>query len=275
MDEKLFIEHLKRMYHYTRRGEHDSSFEDICSWFIMDVTGKSNGGWDESVAAQAIAFAEHIFEVQPEATRAAAQVSSHDAEAELERFLTNRGLNYTHIPESQTQSPDGYVEGLGTKYISEIKSPILQFDHNATPYGYKHSTTHSKLLDAVHKARRQLNTLDPKHKLPHILVYTSAHPQLNCSNFINAIRGYIANSDGTMLTDLRNMDIFKKTEGIIDDIDLYVWFQVNGNKQFSQVTYFSNQNSSYTQAIGDLISYLQVTPVSTMDGQTTTNSIRR
>ena len=274
MDKKLFIEYLKRMYHHTRRGEHDSSFEDICSVFIMDVTGKSNGGWDESVATQAIAFAEHIFEVQPEATQAASRVSSHDVEAELEKFLTNRGLNYTHIPESRTQSPDGYIEGLGTKYISEIKSPILQFDHSAAPYGYKHSTTHSKLLDAIHKARRQLNTLDPKHTLPHILVYTSAHPQLSYSNFINAIRGYIANNDGTMLTDLRNTDIFKKTEGIIDDIDLYIWFQVNGNKQFYQVTYFGNQNSSYTQAIDDLISYLQVTPVSTMDGRTTIDSVR-
>ncbi len=273
MDKKQFHQKLKHIYSHTKRGKYDSSFEDISNAMISDVIGKSNGGWDESIAAQTLGFAEHILGAQPEATQNAMLVKPKDAEVELERFLAGRGYSYSHIPESNEQTPDGCIEGFGAKYLCEVKSPILMFDHDAAPFGYKYSTIHNKILDAVHDAKKQLGKLDPEYSLPHILVYTSAHPQLNYSSFINAVRGFIAMQDGTITTDLRNTAIFKNTVGIIQDVDLYIWFQVGGGGRFFQASYFSNQKSIHTKAIDDLISELKSTPLSSMDNHGTIQAI--
>ena len=265
MDKKQFYQKLKHIYSHTKRGKYDSSFEDISNTMISDVIGKSNGGWDESIAVQALGFAEHIFGAQPEATQNAMLVKPKVAELELERFLAGRDYSYSHIPESNEQTPDGYIEGSSGKYLCEVKSPILMFDHDAAPFGYKFSTIHNKILDAIHKAKKQLEKLDPEHSLPHILVYTSAHPQLNYSSFVNAVRGFITLQDGTTTTDLRDTAIFKNTQSIVQDIDLYIWFQVGGGMKFSQACYFSNHESIHTKAIDELISMLKSTPLSSMD----------
>ena len=273
MDKKQFHQKLKHVYSHTKRGKHDSPYEAFRDMFVTQVVAKSGGGWDESIAAQTLAMAEHILGAQPEATRNAMLVKPKDAEAALEQFLADRDYTYSHIPESSEQTPDGYIEGSGCKYICEVKSPILMFDHDAAPFGYKFSTTHNKILDAIHNAKKQLGKLDTEHSLPHILVYTSAHPQLNYSSFVNAIRGYITLQDGTITTDLRNTDIFKSTEGIIQDIDLYLWFQIGGGGNFFQASYFGNQESPHAAAIDDLISRLRVTPVSSMDNNRTIQAI--
>lgn len=274
MNKSQFHKRLKHIYSHTKRDEHDSSFEDISNAFIADVVNKSNGGWDESIADENMRIAEHVFGVQPEVTQNAMQVKSKDSEDELERFLTDRNYSYSHIPESNKQTPDGHIEGIGHKYLCEIKSPILNFDHDAAPFGYKFSTTHSKILDAIHKAKKQLEKLDPEHVLPHILIYTSAHPQLNWYNFTHSIRGYIANQDGTITTDLRNTTVFKNTDGIVEDIDLYLWCQIGSGKKFYQMSYFSNQNSIHSGAINELIERLKSSPVSSMDNHTTVQAIR-
>lgn len=267
MDKKQFHQKLKQVYSHTKRGKHDSPYEAFRDMFVTQVVAKSGGGWDESIAAQTLAMAEHILGAQPEATRNAMLVKPKDAEAALEQFLADRDYTYSHIPESSEQTPDGYIEGSGCKYICEVKSPILMFDHDAAPFGYKFSTTHNKILDAIHNANKQLGRLDPEHSLPHILVYTSAHPQLNHTSFVNAIRGYIALQDGTITTDLRNTDIFKSTEGILEDIDLYIWLQIGGGMKFFQASYFSNHESTHAKAIDDLVTSLKSTPVSSMDNR--------
>jgi len=273
MGKKQFHQKLKDMYSHTERGKYDSSFEDFSDALISYVIGKSGGGWDESIAAQTLGFAEHIFGAQPEATQNAMLVKPKDAEAELKRFLADREYAYSHIPESNEQTPDGYIDGFGAKYLCEVKSPVLMFDHGAAPFGYKFSTTHSKILDAIHNAKKQLKKLDPEHALPHILVYTSAHPLLNYSSFVNAIRGYIALQDGTITTDLRSTAIYKNTEGIVQDIDLYIWFQVGGGKKFSQASYFGNQESVHADAIDDLLGRLKSIPLSSMDNHGTIQAI--
>ncbi len=273
MDKKKFHQKLKHIYSHTKRSKHDSSFKDFSNAFISDIVGKSGGGWDESIAAQALGFAEHIFGAQPEATQNAMLVKPKDAEAALEQFLAERDYTYSHIPESSDQTPDGYIEGFGSKYICEVKSPILMFNHDAAPFGYKFSTSHGKVLDAIHNAKKQLGKLDPEHSLPHILIFTSAHPQLYYSSFVKAIKGYIAIQDGTVMTDLRDTAIFKNTEGIIQDIDLYVWFQIGGGGKFFQASYFDNHESPHAAAVNGLISRLKSTPVSSMDNTRTIQMI--
>jgi hypothetical protein len=157
MDKKQFHQKLKHIYSHTKRGKHDSPYEAFRDMFDTQVVAKSGGGWDESIAAQTLAMAEHILGAQPEATRNAMLVKPKDAEAALEQFLADRDYTYSHIPESSEQTPDGYIEGSGCKYICEVKSPILMFDHDAAPFGYKFSTTHSKVLDAIHNAKKQLD----------------------------------------------------------------------------------------------------------------------
>jgi hypothetical protein len=273
MDKKQFHQKLKHLYNHTKCGKYDSSFEDFRDALMSDVIGKSDGGWDESIATQTIGFAEHIFRAQPEATQNAMLIKPKDAEEELERFLADRDYSYSHIPESSEQTPDGFIEGFGAKYLCEIKSPILLFDHDAAPFGYKFSTIHSKILDAIHKAKKQLEKLDQEHSLPHILVYTSAHLQLNSSSFVNAIRGYFAMQDGIITTDLRDTTIFKNTEGIIQDVDLYIWFQVGSGVKFFQASYFSNSASTHAETIDDLVARLNSIPVSAMDNDRTIQAI--
>lgn len=265
MNRKQFYKQLKQIYYQTKRGIYDSSFEDISRSFIRDIEGKSNGGWDESIAEETMRSAEHIFRIQPEATQQAKTVTPSDAESALKEFLVERNYNYTHIPESDKQTPDGHIEGHGHKYICEIKSPLLMFDHKAAPFGYKHTTTHRKILDAIHTAKKQLEKLDPEYSLPHILIYTSAHSQLNHTNFIDTIRGYTALRNGDIMTDLRGTDIFKTTEPILDDIDLYIWFQVNSSKQFNQVSYFNNQHSPHAGSIDKFVDQLKSISLSSID----------
>lgn len=273
MDKKQFISRLKYIYHHTKRQSGDSSFTDIRDAFLREVIAKSSGGWDESVAAQTMGVVEHIFKVQPEATQLAQLITSDDAEATLEHFLVDRGYTYEHIPESKDQSPDGYIEGRGDKYLCELKSPVLMYDHDATPFGYKFTTKHRKILDAIHQARAQFEALDPDHSLPHILAYTSAHPQLDYHNFISAVRGYEATRDGTITTDLRNTNVFKNTQPIIKSIDLYIWLRITSIGVL-RVSYFANLESVHKDAVGRLVKHLKVKPLSNMDVHTTLNDLK-
>lgn len=264
MDKKQFIARLRHVYHNTKRQPGDSSLNDLRDAFLQEVIAKSNGGWDDTVALQVMGFVEHLFNVQPEATRTAQRITSDDAEATLERFLLDRDYSYEHIPESKDQSPDGYIEGYGHKYLCELKSPVLMFDHNAAPFGYKFSTTHRKILAAIHQAKSQFDALDSGHSLPRILVYTSAHPQLDYHNFISAVRGYEAAQDGTITTDLRNTNVFKNTQPIVEDIDLYIWLRIT-SKSALRVSYFCNTASLHKDKTDRLIEQLKSKAVSNMD----------
>lgn len=138
------------------------------------------------------------------------------------------------------------------------------FDHGDAPFGYKFSTTHRKILDAIHQAKNQLDTLDPSHSLPHILVYTSAHPQLDYHNFISAVRGYEAAQDGMITTDLRETSIYKNTHHIIENVDLYIWLRIFSEGAL-RVSYFCNTVSLHKDKIDLLIERLNSKPVSSMD----------
>ena len=264
MDKKEFISKLKDIYHHTKRGKYDASYDEFRDMLTSDVVSKSNGGWDGSIALEAMRFAEYIFKVQPEATLQALRTTSADAEAVFGQYLTERAFNYKHIPESEDQSPDGYIGGFNDKYLCELKSPVLMFDHDAAPFGYKFSTIHNKILGAIHKAKTQLETLDPDHMIPHILIYSSAHPQLDCNNFIDAIRGYVANQDGTITTDLRDTEVFKTTKPIITALDLYIWLRISRQGAL-RVCYFVNSDSIHINAFNRLVDNLKTKPLSAMD----------
>lgn len=112
MNKKQFIQQFRDIYYHTKRDKHDTPFEQFSDALMNDVIGKSNGGWDETIALEQMGFIEYLFNYQPETVRLAQQVKSDDVEYELINFLNARGYEYEHIPESKNKTPDGIISKL-------------------------------------------------------------------------------------------------------------------------------------------------------------------
>lgn len=266
MNEDQFHKRIKQILANTKRGKHDSSPEEIHEAFHNNVLGKSGGTWDETVAAKEMQQIEWAFNVQPETVRKAASVKESDVIEALMRFLEERGYTYTPIKEGSTKTPEGYVGGSSKRYLCEVKSPELRFDHSAHPFGYKFKTAHRKILDFIHTAKKQFESQDAKHKLPRILIYTSAHPQLHWKSFTDAIQGGVIDQKGNRLPDFSNTPVYKSTLPLLSSVDLYIWLQVSGaGDRFHQVSYFLNENSSHSADCVELVQNLATHRLSGMD----------
>lgn len=265
MNESQFHKRLKQILSNTRRGEYDSTPAEIHEAFHNDVLGKSGGVWDEVIAAQEIQQIEWAFNVEPEEVRVAASVKESDVISTLVKFLEERGYRYTPIRVAKVKTPDGYIEATDKKYICEVKSPELKFDHAAAPFGYKFVTAHTKILNYIHTATKQFESQDADHELPHILIYTSAHPQLNWKSFIDAIHGGVINQKGERLPDFSDTPVYKSTFPLLLSIDLYIWLQVSGSgHKFFQASYIINEESMHFKECVELVNNLSQIKVSTM-----------
>lgn len=266
MDEGEFHKRIKQILATTKRGKYDSTPAEIHDAFHNNVLGKSGGKWDETVAADEIQQIEWAFNVQPEAVRKAASVKEADVIGVLVKFLEERGYKYNSIKEGATKTPEGYITGFSKRYICEVKSPELKFDHSEAPFGYKFATAHRKILDFIHTAIKQFNSQDAKHELPHVLIYTSAHSLLHWKSFTDAIQGGVIDQKGNRLPDFSNTPVYKSTRPLLSNVDLYIWFQVSetGDK-FYQVSYLVNENSNHIDACAELVRNLSTNKLSTMD----------
>jgi len=266
MNEAQFHKRLKQILATTRRGQHDSSLADIHEAFHNNVLGKGGGTWDEAVAAKEMQQVEWGFNIQPKEVINAASVKEVDVIDVLVKFLGDRGYKYTHIEEGAKKTPEGYIDGSDRRYLCEVKSPELKFDHRATPFGYKFVTTHRKILDFIHTAIKQFKSHDMDHELPHVLIYTSAHPQLNWKSFLDAIRGGVVDQQGKRSPDFSKTPIYTSTLPLLPNIDLYIWLQVGGTgKKFHQVSYFINEKSVYANDCVDMVKNLSSIGLSSMD----------
>lgn len=266
MNEQQFHKRIKQILSSTKRGKHDSSPAEIHEAFHNDVLGKGGGVWNAEIAAQEMQQIEWAFNVQPETVVIAASVKESDVIAILIKFLEERGYTYTPIKVGATKTPEGYIEGAGKKYLCEVKSPELKFDQNAAPFGYKYATAHRKILSFIHTAIKQFRSQDPKHLLPRILVFTSAHPQLHQKSFTDAIQGGVIDQNGDRSPDFSKTPAYLSTLPLLPTIDLYIWFQVSGDgSKFYQVSYFSNERSEYIDECNELIALLSKLKISGMD----------
>jgi hypothetical protein len=136
MNEDQFHKKIKQILANTKRGKHDSPPAEIHEVFHNDVLGKSGGTWDEAVAAKEMLQIEWAFDIQPEEVKIAASVKEEDVIDVLMKFLKERGYEYAPIKESKVKTPEGYIDGAGIRYLCEVKSPELKFDHKAYPFGY-------------------------------------------------------------------------------------------------------------------------------------------
>jgi hypothetical protein len=266
MDESEFHKRIKQILANTKRGKYDSSPAEIHEAFHNNVLGKSGGIWDEAVAAKEMQQIEWAFNVQPEAVINAASVKEADVMDVLMKFLKERGYKYTPIKEGVTKTPEGYIDGPNKRYLCEVKSPELKFDHRASPFGYKFETAHRKILDFIHTAIKQFKSQDTKHELPHILIYTSAHPLLHWKSFTDAIQGGVVDQKGNRLPDFSKTPVYKSTLPLLSDIDLYIWFQVSGaGDKFYQVSYLINNNSNHIDDCAELAQNLSSLKLDSMD----------
>ena len=260
MDEKRFHERIKQILSTTKRGKYDSSTAEIHDAFHEDVLGKSGGAWNKDVATEVMKQIEWAFNVQPEVVEQAKTVKEPDVIKALNDYLIERGYKYLHIDEGSKKTPDGYIEGFDKRYLCEVKSPELKFDNSVGVY--KFTSSHRQILNPIHTAKKQFASQDPKHEFPHILVYTSAHFQLNWKSFTDAIQGGVKDQTGKKLLDLINTHIYQATKNIIPEIDGYIWLQVGRNKQFYQVTYFLNIRSDRKGLVNELFTNLHKIKIS-------------
>lgn len=272
MNENQFHKRIKQILSSTRRGKYDSSPAEIHEAFHNDVLGKSGGVWDEDIVAKEMQQIEWAFDVQPEEVRIAVSVKESDVISILVKFLEERGYRYTPIQVGKDKTPEGYIDDANKKYLCEVKSPELKFDQGAAPFGYKFATAHRKILSFIHTAIKQFKSQDAEHQLPHILIYTSAHPQLRWKSFTDAIHGGVVNQRGERSPDLSETPVYKSTLPLLSSIDLYIWFQVSGQgDKFYQVSYFLNEKSAHIEDCRKLVTRLSQSRVSEMDNVRSVN----
>lgn len=120
----------------------------------------------------------------------------------------------------------------GTSFYCEVKSPLLQANEITEMFHWTTSVT--KLRDLMHKAAEQFSDEDPKHESPWVLIFTSDHMQLNWSNLTHAYTGRVYYGDKTIV-DLTHLKRVQETVRDVEQIDLFVWLQMNEKADIYQV----------------------------------------
>jgi len=183
MNEDQFHKRIKEILS-TNRGPNDSPAKQFHEVFTNEVRSRSKKDWDAEVASQVIKEFEWATGTNPKSI----ELSEDEIKAILRKFLSDHGgYTFTEIPEDTRQTPDNYIEGNNCKYLCEIKSPVLKLDIETGLFKFK--TTHRKILDFIHTATKQFESLDAKHELPRVLIFTSINFQLNWKLFTDAVQG--------------------------------------------------------------------------------------
>lgn len=259
MNEEQFHKRLKEIL-AANRGPHNSPDIEVHEAMSKQVKGISGKDWNEQTAAQVIQQFEWATGTKPTTTK----ISESEVKVILTEHLDARKYEFTHIPEETLKTPDGLIKGFAREYVCELKSPVLNLDVATQLYKFK--TTHRKILDFIHTATKQFETFDPKREIPRVMIFTSIHPQLNWKSFLDAIQGGITNQDGSMLSDHSKTEFYQSTLPLLSGIDLYVWYQVSGNKdKFYQASYFLNEESLHLEDCKELVTNLSNPKISSMD----------
>lgn len=250
MDKEQFHKRLKEILAANKGPDNssDAQFHEIMSRQVKGLAGKD---WDKERATSVIKQLEWATGTQPKTIK----ISEIEVTKVLGEYLESRKYTFTPIPEKDKKTPDGYIDGFGVKYVSEIKSPVLRLDIKTQLYKFK--TTHRKILDFIHTASKQFESFDAKHERPRVMIFTSIHSQLNWKSFTDAIQGGVVDQKGRVLHDLSKTPVYQSTLPLLSGIDLYVWYQVSGSKdKFFQASYFVNQDSRFAAECQDLIKNL-------------------
>lgn len=164
-----------------------------------------------------------------------------------EEYLRKQGFDPHRIsPRTlapRNKSSDFDVQENGrTVFFCEVKTPEHKLDSKTGLYLW--NTTISKLRDMIHKALKQFKSFDPKHSVPWVVIFTSDNFQLQWKVFGDNILGVIT-GNRTIIKDLRSQRFIAQTQKDIEELDLFVWLQVNPDKdKIYQKSWFINGDSS-------------------------------
>jgi len=259
MNEDQFHKRLKEILS-ANRGPNNSPDKQFHDTLTNEVRGRSKKDWDENVAAQVIREFEWATGTPPKSI----ELPEDEIKSLFTKFLTDRGYTFTAIPEDTRPTPDNYIEGKKHKYLCEVKSPVLKLDLGTQVYKFK--TTHRKILDFIHTAVKQFQSLDSSHSLPRVLVFTSINTLLSWKSFTDAIQGGVIDQKGNRSPDFSKTPVYTSTLPLLSDVDLYIWLQVSGTgDKFYQASYFINEKSTHSKECLELVNNLSRTKLSSMD----------
>ncbi|NDD84383.1 hypothetical protein EBZ38_08955 [bacterium] len=258
MDKDEFHRRIKDILS-ANRGPNNSPDKHFHEVMDMEVQGRSGKTWDKSIAAQVIREFEWATGTQPKSN----ELPESAIKNLFKKYLEDRDYDFTPIPEDIRPTPDNYIEGKDRKYICEIKSPELKLDLETQVYKYK--TTHRKILDFIHTAVKQFNSLNTTHDIPRVLVFTSISMQLNWKSFTDAIQGGVIDQKGARSPDLSKTQVYTNTLPLLSEVDLYIWLQVSkSGDKFYQASYIINEKSKHIDDCMELVRNLSKIKVSNM-----------
>lgn len=250
MDEAGFHKRLKEILS-SNRGPNDSPAQQFHDVMSHEVQSRSKKNWDDDVAAQVIREFEWATKTQPKRD----DIAETDIKNMLHDFMSERGYAVTYIEEAAEKTPDCLIEKDGSKYLGEIKSPLLNINIDSQLYKFK--TSHTKILDHIHKAIKQFAEYDNKHALPWVLIFTSSHFQLSWKTFTDALQGGVIDQKGRRLPDFSKSKAYQSTVPLICQTDAFIWLQASGKtKKFHQASYLINSSSTHLSESEKLINDL-------------------
>jgi len=167
-------------------------------------------------------------------------ISEEDQADILKKYLSDRGYNLGKIPEGTSKTPDFEITKADETYLCELKAPELIIDKATNMFIFK--TTISKLLRFVLTAIKQLETHDPNHEKPWIIVFESCHFQLHYKSLTDALQGGVV-FNGGFNPDFTKTAVYHKALEEMSKIDLFIWLQVNANERLAY-------RASYIQHVG-------------------------
>ncbi len=170
----------------------------------------------------------------------------------VRNYLLNKNFKPNRLKLKNESKPDFEVEYKnGGFFYCEVKSPILKLDKDLNCY--KHSTTHSKLNDLLHKAVKQFKKVNLKHIVPKIIIWTSNNFQLNWSNFFDSYKGYISINGHDILRDFRKARFYNKVRDDWVYVDCHIWLQLNRNNEIYEEKLFMNNTKNLPKSLINLL----------------------
>lgn len=247
MNKDEFHKRIKEIL-IANRDPNNSPSAHIHEIFSNEVTQRSDEDWDETIAEQVIRQLEWATNTQPKQDK----ISEPDIKTMVSDFVEKRGYIAVPIVEGSEKTPDFSLEKSASKYLLEIKSPVLNFNVEKQLYIFK--TSHTKILNHIHTAIKQFTEQDKDHNLPWILLFTSSHPQLNWSTLVDVLHGTPVDERH------RAAPAYYSTIPLIQQLDGIIWLQANVKaKIFHQASYLLNKTSAYEKHVNQLIVDLSVT----------------
>lgn len=135
------------------------------------------------------------------------------------------GLEVKSIKVGEEKTPDFEVYRDG-KLVFFCEEKTLENDNDFE--GVKHDPTYSSISTHVHKAAKQFRSTNPNHEYPNVLVFNNSDSLKNIHDLFITLTGHAILDDG----ELMKIHRVGRVSNDIDDIDLYIWIDMEGEEHY-------------------------------------------